>query len=87
MFWSGWASCHNFAADSDSPTEESLSWTMAWAVVKVEGQMTYTICVFGEPQTDVLLGRMTLQSLGLEVDLANQRLVPVDLPLVSFGIA
>jgi clan AA aspartic protease len=60
---------------------------MAWAVVKVEGQMTYTICVFGEPQTDVLLGRMTLQSLGLEVDLANQRLVPVDLPLVSFGIA
>jgi hypothetical protein len=60
---------------------------MAWAVVKVEGQMTYTICVFVEPQTDVLLGRVTLQSLGLEVDLANQRLVPFDLPLVIFGIA
>ena len=60
---------------------------MAWAVVRVEGQMTYTICVFGEPETDVLLGRVTLQSLGLKVDTLKQRLVPAELPLIGFGIA
>ena len=60
---------------------------MAWAVVRVEGQMTYTICAFGEPETDVLLGRVTLQSLGLKVDTLKQRLVPAELPLIGFGIA
>ena len=60
---------------------------MAWAVVRVEGEMTYTICVFGEPETDVLLGRVTLQSLGLKVDTLKQRLVPAELPLIGFGIA
>jgi len=60
---------------------------MAWAVVRVEGQMTYTICVFGEPGTDALLGAFTLEGLGLGVDPVNQRLVPVELLLIGFGLA
>ncbi len=47
----------------------------------------FRICVFGEPETDVLLGRVTLQSLGLKVDTLKQRLVPAELPLIGFGIA
>jgi len=60
---------------------------MAWAVVKVEGEMTYTICVFGEPGMDALLGAVTLEELGLGVDPINQRLVPVELLLIGFGLA
>ncbi len=60
---------------------------MAWAVVKVEGEMTYTICVFGEPGMDALLGAVTLEELGLGVDPVNQRLVPVELLLIGFGLA
>jgi len=60
---------------------------MAWAVVKVEGEMTYTICVFGEAGADALLGAFTLEGLGLGVDPVNQRLVPVELLLIGFGLA
>jgi clan AA aspartic protease len=60
---------------------------MAWAVVKVEGEMTYTICVFGEPGMDALLGAVTLEELGLGVDPINQRLVPIELLLIGFGLA
>jgi len=59
---------------------------MAWAIVRAEGQMTYTICVFGEPGMDALLGAVTLEELGLGVDPVNQRLVPVELLLISFGL-
>jgi len=60
---------------------------MAWAVVRAEGEMTYTICVFGEPGMDALLGAFTLEGLGLGVDPINQRLVPVELLLIGFGLA
>ncbi len=60
---------------------------MAWAVVKVEGEMTYTICVFGEPGMDALLGAFTLEGWGLGIDPINQRLVPVELLLIGFGLA
>jgi len=60
---------------------------LAWAVVKVEGEMTYTICVFGEPGMDALLGAVTLEELGLGVDPINQRLVPIELLLIGFGLA
>lgn len=60
---------------------------MAWAVVKTEGQMAYTICIFGEPGMDSLLGAVTLEELGLGVDTLNQRLVPVELLLIGFGLA
>jgi clan AA aspartic protease len=59
---------------------------MAWAIVRTEGQMTYTICVFGEPGMDALLGAVTLEELGLGVDPVNQRLVPVELLLIGFGL-
>lgn len=60
---------------------------MAWAVMRVEGEMTYTLCVFGESGSDALLGAFTLESLGLGVDPVNQRLVPVELPLIGLGLA
>ncbi len=60
---------------------------MAWAVVRVESEMTYTICVFGEPGTDALLGSFTLEGLGLGVDPIGQRLVPIEALLVGFEIA
>jgi aspartyl protease family protein len=60
---------------------------MAWAVVRLEGQTLPTICVFGEEGMDALLGAVTLEEFGLGVDPVNQRLVPIELLLVGFGIA
>ena len=59
---------------------------MAWAIVRAEGQMAYTACVFGEPGMDALLGAVTLEELGLGVDPVNRRLVPVELLLIGFGL-
>jgi clan AA aspartic protease len=60
---------------------------MAFVIVRLEGEMTYTLCAFGEPGTDALIGKVTLVSLGLGVDAENQRLVPIELPLVGFEVA
>lgn len=60
---------------------------MAWVIVRVEGGSAYTLCVFGEPGMDALLGAVTLEELGLGVDPVNQRLVPIELLLVGFGLA
>jgi hypothetical protein len=87
MFWKGLALRLNFAVASASLTGASLNWTWRGAVVKVEGEMTYTICVFGEPGIDALLGAVTLEELGLGVDPINQRLVPIELLLIGFGLA
>ena len=60
---------------------------MAFVIVRLEGEMTYTLCAFSEPGTDALIGKVTLVSLGLGVDAENQRLVPIELPLVGFEVA
>jgi predicted aspartyl protease len=60
---------------------------VAFVIVRLEGEMTYTLCAFGEPGTDALIGKVTLVSLGLGVDAENQRLVPIELPLVGFEVA
>jgi predicted aspartyl protease len=60
---------------------------MAFVIVRLGGEMTYTLCAFGEPGTDALIGKVTLVSLGLGVDAENQRLVPIELPLVGSEVA
>ncbi|MCS7193064.1 MAG: retroviral-like aspartic protease family protein [Armatimonadetes bacterium] len=57
---------------------------MAWAVVRVEGEMPYTPCVFGELGMDALIGAFTLGGLG--IDPINQRLVPSELLLIGVGM-
>ncbi|MCX7969857.1 MAG: hypothetical protein N3B10_15395 [Armatimonadetes bacterium] len=60
---------------------------MAWVFIRAEGETAFTLCVFGEPSMDALLGAVTLEELGLGVDPINQRLVPVELLLIGFGLA
>ena len=60
---------------------------MAVVAIRLEGQTLPTICVFGEEGMDALLGAVTLEEFGLGVDPVNQRLVPIELLLVGFGIA
>lgn len=43
--------------------------------IKLEGQQRTTVCVFGEPQSEPVLGKHTLDAFGLDVDETNQRLV------------
>ncbi len=47
----------------------------------VNGRQTPTLVVFGEETAPPLLGAMTLEGLGLGVDLLARRLIPIDLPL------
>jgi len=60
---------------------------MAVVMVRLEGQTLPTICIFGEEGMNALLGAVTLEEFGLGVDPANQRLVPVELLLIGFGLA
>ncbi len=60
---------------------------MAVVMMRLEGQTLPTLCIFGEPGMDALLGVVTLEEFGLGVDPVNQRLVPVELPLIGFGVA
>jgi clan AA aspartic protease len=46
-------------------------------VVRVNGDETPTWIVFGEPGTTPLLGAITLQELGLAVDMLNERLITI----------
>lgn len=60
---------------------------MAVVMMRLEEQTLPTICIFGEPWMDALLGAVTLEIFGLGVDPVNQRLVPNELLLIGFGIA
>jgi clan AA aspartic protease len=60
---------------------------MAVVMVRLEGQTLPTICIFGEEGMNALLGAVTLEEFGLGIDPANQRLVPVELLLIGFGLA
>ena len=60
---------------------------MAVVMVRLEGQTLPTICIFGEEGMNALLGAVTLEEFGLGVDPANQRLVPIELLLIGFGLA
>ena len=45
--------------------------------VRVEGKLEITLVVFGDEESEALLGAYTLQGLLLGVDTPNERLVPV----------
>jgi clan AA aspartic protease len=47
--------------------------------VKVNGEERTTICIFGPPESEPLLGAYTLEGFGLAADPVNRRLVPARL--------
>ena len=49
--------------------------------VRLEGQERITVCVFGDPESDPVLGNHTLDGFGLTADEANEVLVPARLKL------
>ena len=53
--------------------------SVAEARVKIDGQERTTICVFGQPESEPVLGAYTLTGFGLQVDTAGQGLVPAQL--------
>ena len=54
---------------------------LAEILLKINEQQRTTVCVFGKPNTQPVLGAHTLLSFGLALDAANQRLVAARLLL------
>lgn len=50
---------------------------VAEVVVRIDGQLSHTWCVFGDEGTEALLGAFTLEAFALAADPVNQRLVPM----------
>ena len=61
-----------FELADESREERSL----AEVRVKIGGQDRTTICVFGPPESEPVLGAYTLDGLGLEANSAGKKLVP-----------
>ena len=49
----------------------------AQAPVRINDETLMTICLFGDEDSEPLLGAVTLEEFGLGVDSVNQRLVPI----------
>ncbi len=49
---------------------------MAEIKVRLEGQERTTVCVFGGPDSEPVLGKHALDAFGLAVDEADEKLVP-----------
>lgn len=63
---------------------ERIERPIAWALVRVDGQVAPTICVFGDEGSEPLLGVCTLEGFALAAAPVNQRLVPMEsLPLLA----
>jgi clan AA aspartic protease len=63
---------------------------MAWVRVKLGGRIQPTLAVFGDLDTEPILGAFTLEGFGLGVDPVNRRLIPVPgllKPVLDAGIA
>ena len=54
---------------------EIINRDIAQPVVRIDGEIVHTICVFGDATDAVLLGAYTLEGLALAVDPGNKRLV------------
>jgi len=52
--------------------------------INLKGEVLPTICIFGDPKSEPLLGAVTLEEFGLGVDPINKTLVPVPLLLLYF---
>jgi len=46
-------------------------------LAKIDGQVLYTLCTFGDEGSEPLLGVVTLEEFGLGVDPVNRRLIRV----------
>ena len=62
-----------------------LTYPTAWIRVRIDGRAQPTIAVFGDPDTDPLLGAFTLEGFRLAADPVNRRLVPVPALLKRLG--
>lgn len=51
---------------------------------RIDGKERTTICIFGDPGTEPLIGSYTLEGFLLGVDLVNQALIPVTGRLKGF---
>lgn len=54
-----------------------VTYPIASVRVRIAGRNRLTVAVFGEPQSEPLLGVVTLEEFGLAADPVNRRLVPV----------
>ena len=53
--------------------------SLAEVRLRIEGQEQTTICIFGQPEGEPVLGAYSLAGFGLEVDATGQKLVPAPL--------
>lgn len=55
-------------------------------IVRIDGRIRHTICVFGDEGTEPLLGVVTLEEFALAADLVNHRLLPMPkLPMLALS--
>lgn len=52
-----------------------VAYDVAWVRIRIDGRSQPSLCIFGEPDTQPLLGVFTLEAFGLGVDPVNRRLV------------
>ncbi len=72
-----------FMADGQTIERDAVE-----AVLRLDGRVRHTICVFADKKDQILLGAVTLEQFGLAVDPVNKRLVPMPaVPAVSTQIA
>ena len=58
---------------------------VAKADIAINGTETATMVLLGKPNSLILVGATTLETLGLGVDPVHKRLIPIDTPMASLG--
>ena len=58
---------------------QQQEYSVAEVRVRIGDRVRTTICIFGRPDSQPVLGKYTLDGFGLAVDQANNRLVPAKL--------
>jgi clan AA aspartic protease len=53
-----------------------VSYGLAWIRLRLDGREQPSLVIFGDPDSEPLLGAFTLEGFGLSVEPANRRLVP-----------
>jgi clan AA aspartic protease len=62
-----------------------VEYDVAWVRIRLNGASQPSLCIFGEPGTEPLLGVFTLEAFGLGVDPVNGHLIPVRGYLARFA--
>jgi aspartyl protease family protein len=63
--------------------ERVVEYDVGSVTAKIDGEAWPTLCVFGAPGSEPILGALTLETFLLSVDPVNKRLVPVNGKLKS----